>query len=244
MKLNEIFSQLTSGELSQVSIGGADAGVIPASAYPKVLDHINLGLTALFKRFHLKEGRVKIELQEQLQLYPLNSIYAVSNPKTAPFKFIKDSADAKFQDDVVKVEQVFTDDGTELVLNDKSNPLSVTTPSLQSLRVPPEILLGTVPELATTHLEIVYRANHPKLKVPLGYFDPTRVEVSLPDSHLLALCYFVASRAHAPIGMREEFNASNNFYAKYEAECSQLENDGIEVDQGVGNFRLLRNGWV
>lgn len=244
MKLKEIFDALTYGELSQVSIGGGKAGEILESAYPRVLSHINLGLTALFKRFNLKEGRLKIELQPQLEVYALNSIYAVANPKNSLVKFIKDTADNRFMDDLVKVQAVFNDSGEEMPLNDKFDPLSITTPTLTSIRVPSQIRENLIPELATTHLDIVYQATHPTLKVALGYFDPARVEVALPQSHLQALLYFVASRAHAPIGMREEFNASNNFYAKYEAECQQLENDGNEIDQGGGNFRLIRNGWV
>lgn len=244
MKLKEIFDALTYGELSQVSIGGGNAGEILESAYPRVLNHINLGLTALFKRFNLKEGRLKIELLPDWEVYSLNSIYAVGNPKVAPVKFIKDSAQDRFMDDLVKVEAVFTDSAVELTLNDKFDPLSITTPTATSIRVPRQIRENAVPGLDTTHLDLIYRATHHKLKVALGYFDPARVEVALPDTHLQALLYYVASRAHAPIGMRDEFNASNNFYAKYEAECQQLENDGNEIDQGGWSMRLVQNGWV
>jgi len=244
MKLKEIFDGLTYGELSQVSIGGGKAGEILVSAYPRVLNHINLGLTALFKRFNLKEGRLTLELQPNMRTYKLHSLYAVMNSKTAPVKYIKDTLDSPFKDDILKVERVLTDEGIELPLNDSMDPLSVTTDSQLVLRVPKAILDGTAEGLATENLELVYRAKHPNIVVPLGYFDPARVEVSLPDTHLQALLFFVAGRAHAPIGMREEFNASNNFMARYEAECVQLENDGNEIDQGSQSFKLFRNGWV
>lgn len=65
MKLIEIFNQLTFGELAQLSMGGMDAGEINDKNYDAVLSHINLGLTALHKRFPLKEGRLVVALQQE-----------------------------------------------------------------------------------------------------------------------------------------------------------------------------------
>lgn len=248
MKLQEIFDQLTYGELSNLSIGGGAAGVIGESAWPRVLAHINLGLTALYKRFNLKEGRITLELQPGVFSYSLNSLYAVSNLSSSQaVRYIKDTTTIPFKDDILKVEKILTDDGIPFPLNDSSNCYSINTPSSTSIRVPEDVVdsgSDLPQELETENLEIVYRANHPKLVIPIGYYDPTRVIVQLPDTHLQALLFFVAMRANTPIGMREEFNASNNFAAKYEAECQQLETAGLQVDQGSQNTRLERGGWV
>lgn len=48
MNLQEVFDQLSVGELSMLSVGGNDQGVIDESNWDKVLPHINLGLTALY----------------------------------------------------------------------------------------------------------------------------------------------------------------------------------------------------
>lgn len=99
--------------------------------------------------------------------------------------------------------------------------------------------------LKTGTVQIVYRASHPKITKGLTLFDPTRIQVQLPESHFNALLLFVASRAHTPGGMQGEFNAGNNYAAKYEAECDQLNTAGLRVDQGGGlNQRFHARGWA
>lgn len=247
MILKEIFDQLTHGELSQISIGGAESGEINESNYGQVLSHINLGLTALYKRFPLKEGRLTIALQPGRFTYPLSSQYAVSNStSTEPVKYILDTANP-FKDDIHKVARVNTSSQWELGLNDEGDMYSVFTPSACVLRVPSSIVVSgaELPSyLQTKQLEVVYRANHPKIVLGLGTFDPTTYTVELPDSHLEPLLLFVASRVNNPMGMANEFNAGNNYAAKYERACEQLEQINLRVDQGSQHNRIERGGWV
>lgn len=136
--------------------------------------------------------------------------------------------------EVLKVERVYGPDSTELGLNDESDPLACATPSPHSLRVP----VG----LASGSLEVVYRAKAPQLL--MGLTTPDEVEVELPYSHLEPLLLYVASRVHNPIGMVNELNMGNTYYAKYEAACQELEQVNLRVDQGSQNTRLRRNGWA
>lgn len=237
MKLQEIFDQLSTGEFCQISIGGAAAGVINTTNYANVLSHVNLGLTAIFKRFTLKEGRLVLQMQDGRTTYQINSAFAVNARRSREsVRYILDTADDPFSDDILKIERVMDDCGIDLPLNDASDTASVFTPSALTLRVPADLDSGT--------LTLVYRANHPKIVVGSDTFDPTRVEVQLPDSHMEPLLYYVASRVHNPIGMSNEFHAGNSYYAKYEAACQQLEGKGLQVDQGQTNTRLYRGGWV
>ena len=248
MKLIEVFNQLTHGELSNLSIGGRENGEITEENYKGVMAHVNLGLTDLFKRFTLKEGRLQLELQDDQALYSLSSKFAVNGKRSKEtVRYILDTVANPFRDDVLKIEQVITDAGCELELNNKSAQYSCFTPSAEVLRVPTIMVSGllSIPEqLKTEQLTVVYRANHPVFDTEVGSFDPGNTEVELPYTHLWALCLFVASRINNPIGMSQEFNAGNNYAAKYEAECQRLEADGYEVDQGAGNSRARRNGWV
>lgn len=237
MKLQEIFEQLAYGELSQIRIGQNDEGEVDETGYPTLVAHINLGLTTLYKRFPLKEGRLTLQLFLNRVTYPLTLAYAESNAASGEIKHILDAAEP-FQDDILKVERVYTLDMSELGLNDESNLNSVFTPSAQILRVPTEI--------TSIHEEllVVYRANHPILKLVGGYIDPLVTEVELPYSHLEALLYFVASRTHNPIGMVNEFHAGNSWAAKFEQECQKLEQYNLRVDQGTQWNRLNANGWL
>jgi hypothetical protein len=249
MKLQEVFDQLSSGEFEQLSIGGAAAGVIDSSNYARLLGHINLGLTAIFKRFTLKEGRLVLAPQDNQTDYTISSAFAVNGRRTTePVRYLLDSTADPFVDDILKIEKVLTDSGCVLGLNDHSDCFSCFTPTATSLRIPKILVDGTInlpPKLVTENLTLIYRANHPKIVMPVGYFDPNRVELQLPYTHLEPLLFFVAARVTTPRGLAQmEGQSANAYLTKYEHACAVLENQGYQVDQGAGNTRLCRNGWV
>lgn len=237
MKLSDIFSQLAYGELSQVSLVDQGTGLISTTKYAPVVAHVNMGLTALYTRFHLKESRLILPLRAGQVSYPLHSDEDIRVEYGAE----------DFENDILKVEKVLTDAGIELGLNDASDIYGCMTPSAAVLRVP-LVLVNKGPDLPadlmTDSLELVYRAGHPRIVIPSSGLLPAKVNIELPDSHLMALLLYVASRVHNPIGMSNEFHAGNSYYAKYEAECARLGHDGLGVDQGSHNTRAGRGGWV
>ena len=238
MKLSEIFSQLASSELSQTAYVDEVTGAIKAEKYPQLVSHVNLGLMALYKRFALKEGRVLITLQANRITYPLDTNEDVA--------MAVEDGDEEFDDGIIKIERIYTDSGTELAVNDASDPYSCFTSSLTTLRVPIAVVNkgpDLPEELLTDDLTVVYRAKHPLIVVKAS-FNPERVNVALPYSHLEPLLWFVASRVNNPMGMTNEFHAGNSYAAKYEKACQELEVRNIQVDQGRQNTRLVANGWV
>lgn len=238
MKLSEVFSQLTYGELSQLNLGGAEAGAIDTRNYPQVVAHVNLGLLALYTRFNLKENRLVFTLEAGKTSYPLNSNEDVL--------FVTGTGEEDFADDILKVERVYTAAGFELGLNDLEDAYSCMTPSNSMLRVPAAIAAQSMDmpdRFKTPTLTVVYRARHPMI-VATSSFNPSRVDLELPYTHLQALLLYVASRVHNPIGMSNEFHAGNSYAAKYEQACQQLEVQNLRVDQGSQSNRLQRNGWV
>lgn len=247
MKLSEIFSQLTTGELSMLNIGGAEQGIIQESNYQAVLNNINLGLSYIFHRFPLKEGRLKLVLFPDMVSYKLSSRYATTNVvSTEPIKYIDDLA-SPFMDDLTKVHAVFSETGEALSLNDNKDKYSCHTPSTHVLTVP-KAVTNQYPDLPeqykTEYLDIVYRAAHPKLVMDFGYLDPEEVEVDLPYPYLEPLLYFVASRSYHPMSMSSEINQGSSYAMKLEQACQRLELTNLAVDQGASNDRLIRNGWV
>lgn len=248
MKLQEVFDQLTHGELSQLSIGGNEPGYILPANYGRIMPHVTLGLTALYKRFHLKEGRLTLEFDGTRTVYPISSKFAVtSRSSRESVRYIKDSVSAPFKDDILKIEKVCTEAGYEFGLNDESDHYSLFTPTSTSLRVPISIAeqaIGLPDDLKSPQVEVVYRANHPVLNIDPEDIEPDGIDLELPYTHLQALLLFIASRVHTPTGMTNETNMGNVYYQKYEAECLQLEFTNLRVDQGSQNTRLVRNGWV
>lgn len=250
MKLKEVFDQLQYGELSQMFTATEMGKELGEANYKGVLHHVNLGLTDLYKRFYLKENQLTLEIQSGKTTYELHSRYAAANVRsTEPERFILDTSDAPFVDDIHQIEQVLTEMGYELALNNRANTLSCHLPAMNTLRIPLELANDSpiLPDcMRTNTLEVVYRANHPIISHGLGgigVLDPNQVEIELPYSHLYALLLFVASRAHNPTGMAE-FHSGNNYWAKYEAECQLLKDQALEVKDTPANTRLEKNGWV
>lgn len=246
-KLSQIFEQLTQGELSQVSMGGGEIGAIQEPHYRAIGNHVMLGLTALYKRFDLKRGQLVVELQSTRTTYPLHSKYAVMGVNSKePVRYIKDTVDDPFRDDLLKILTITGDSGYAFNLNDYTDHFSIVTPTLESIRVPIDVVNpGTelAKEYRTANLVIDYQANHPTFVPRVGFYDPQLTMIELPASHTQALLYFVASRVHNPIGMGQEFNAGNNWAQRYELECQRLEGEGGEIDSLAGNTRAERGGW-
>jgi hypothetical protein len=245
MTLQEIFDQLSYGELSQISMGGSgDAGINEAN-WERVLASVNLGLTELHKRFLLKEGRIDIQLEPGKNTYVLDKKYAQNNRESfGVTKYLLDSPDAVFENNVLKIERVYDDLGNELGLNQGGDSYDLL---LTSCRTPSYNTLVLPVDLKSEKVTVVYRENHPIILKEQGYFALDEVEVTLPYSHLEALLLYVASRIMNPIGVsgsQGQFHEGNNYAAKFEAACSRLEQTNLRIDQSERNSRLERNGWV
>lgn len=247
MLLQEIFDQLTYSEFSQLHLGGEGNGGIRDGNINKIVSVINTGLTALHTRFNLKEGKFNLELQPNMYAYLIESAYAKSTRiSRVPVRYIDDT-EIPFKNNLLKVERVLTERGLELNLNDKDDEFSILTPSVNTIRVPTVIVdkqVDVSSEYLTNYLTVYYRANHPLITEDAGMDDPESYEVDLPYSFLQALCYYVASRLHNPSGMVNQFHAGNSYAALYENECMRLEQYNLQIDRGVNNTRLEKNGWV
>ena len=242
MTLKQIFDLLSQGELSQIHLGGTQG--IDESNWERVLGAVNLGLTELHKRFPLRREQVVLQMQEGQLRYTLDVKHAVSNRENpTATKYLIDSAANPFIGRVLKIYKVFDAKGCELKLNRLGDAFdqahnTVRTPSYNTLILPTMLPVQT--------LTVEYLGNHPLLVKEQGYFNLEDVTVELPDTHLTALLYFVASRLFNPTGLsgNTAFHEGNNYEAKFEAECIRLENDGYENSEQEENCRLRRNGWV
>ena len=240
MKLSEVFEHLQYGELSNLGIVDKTSGLIPESLYPKVLSSVNLGVLELHKRFTLKKGILRIQLQPDQTMYRLEAKYQVGNKApTGTVQYILNDG-VKFQDDVLKVEKVITEKGCELGLNDQGSARSVATPQANMIYVSGLLQRTLRPSVLT----LEYRQGAKPMKICESAFDQLCVNVDLPDTHLMALLYFVASRLHNPIGFSQATTHEGNNYAnKFEQECLSLDFHNYEVDEVVQNHRACRAGW-
>jgi hypothetical protein len=239
MTLLQLFKDLTYGELSQLSIGS----LIPEESesepdprdYENILSHLNLGLRELYKRFFLLSKEINIQQEEEIETYVLSSRYAETNAaSTEPIKYIKDTVDDPFRDDVLKIEEVYDEGGNKLPLNDITEPLSVYTPSFQSVQIPYP--------LEENMFSVQYRACHPRVEYTPD-MDPATIEIMVPNSLYEALLYYIAARVQSSMG-GDQGQEGNDFFQKFENSCKMVELHGLEIQGEPGIWRFDQAGWV
>ena len=236
MTLKDIYDQLSFGELRLLFMGSDPDDVeqgLPEESFYKMLPHIQLGLTALHKRFELREGQVLVPLT-----WPTQSVYVLAAKKSLP---------EDWADDLLMIKAIYGElEGCEyeIPLNNGGYPDAIRTISFNTLQLPTDE--KEAPWLLETGtLRVVYRANHPRMDVPVANAAPLVTEVDLPDQYLEALCYWVASRLYNPVGMTPgAMHDGNNFYQKYEMACMQLEAQGQVINEANKSTQWAQGGWA
>jgi hypothetical protein len=240
MKLREVLNTLNSAELNNLSLFNKDTGEILPGKLSMLITSINLGLTDLHTRFLLKIGTIIVDLNATQMTYPLLPIYQVGNKApVGTVQYIRNDG-IKFKDNLLKIQQVFDDQGHELGLNDHNARRGVFCTSSNVLQVPQTL----THECKIGSLKIVYRMNAAKVQQCDDDVDIDCVDVDLDYTHLWALCLFVASRLHNPSGFGTGgVHEGNNYWGKYEAECARLDATNMRLDYIADNTKRLQKGF-
>ncbi|AGH57626.1 virion structural protein [Pseudoalteromonas phage pYD6-A] len=235
MKLSEFFSLLTYGELANLKVGGKDCGGIYPKYADEVTSYIRQGLTDLHSRFALKHSEVIVQQFEHITLYPLRSDYAVSNTSsTEPYKWISDTIERPFQDDIILIESVIDEGGNEIKLNTENDILSVYSPQ-------PDVLQIVSPKNENA-VAVMYKANH--TKIDLSTDVPSNIEIEIPPQLVRPLALYVSSLAHTSVGSIEGFQTGASKMIEYETACIQIDLLGLIHKEDWVNENIWRNGWV
>lgn len=235
MKLSEIFSYLTYGELSNLKVGGKDDEGIYPKYSDEVVTYLTQGLTALHTRFALKHNEVVVQQDESVTEYLLKSEYAQSNTEsTQPIKWIIDSEDNPFLEDIIKITEVYDELGAEVPLNIENAVWAIYTPQYNVVQIPEPN--------PTAAVAIIYRADH----TPLNLYakEPKDIEIDIPPQLIRPLCMYVASLAHTAIGSPEGMQTGFAKMQEFEAACVRHELEGSVHKEYWVNDRIWRNGWV
>jgi hypothetical protein len=242
MKLIDILKDLTYSELAGLNIGN----LVPDEAenqpdphqYEMIVGFINLGLKEIYKRFFLRSKEHVIQQHIEISTYKLHSDYAQTNtssPIAIAERYIMDTADNPFQDDILKIEEVYDEEGNKLPINDSSADATksqiVFTPTFRSLQISDPSDTLTV--------SVQYRACHARISSSLT-MDPSTVEVELPNSLQEALLFYVASRAYRATN-RE---TSADYWQLFKKSCDWVKQEGLEVQPEEAPWRFDDNGWV
>jgi hypothetical protein len=226
--LSDVLEQLQYGELAFLKLGELDTD----EERKKVISHISLGLTDLHKRFWLRSKDITINILPGIRDYVLSSKYNLTNLDTIYTKYIVDTAEQPFQDDLLRIERVFNELGEEQYLNDDYRDDSFYTPAYNRLRVP----------ISYTGSKVLleYRANHQKLNPDCDACD---IDLDLPPPLLEPLLLFVAHRATRSLNTDQNAE-STQYFQMYELACNNVMNKSFQIVPERTNIKLDVGGWV
>jgi hypothetical protein len=233
MQLSEILEYLMYGDLANLAIGSDEEGRIREKDLPKVISNINLGLIDLHKRFPILSKAVGIELYEHISDYILDKKYSytLKNPEVR-YHYLMDNHTEPFNNDVIKIERVFTEEYHEFPLNVENDSLSLYTPSYNRIQVPYPIQENV--------LLVEYRAYPARIEPTIA--DPSSVYVELPEALLECLVAYVSDKLYSRVG--KERPEANLYLQKYELECNRIDSLGVFNTTHRGNLKLEINQWV
>jgi hypothetical protein len=216
-------------------MGGFAGEDVREEDYRKVLAHLNMGLKELYKRFFLSSKELIVQLYDHISLYKLHSRYAVQNKLSSePLRWIMDSEFDPFQDDILKIEEIFNSDGCKVCLNDLNEPCSLFTPYYDTIQVPMPFK-GSI-------ISVHYRATHPLVRYN-PTMDPKDIDINLPEGLLEALLLYIGYRAVRSQG-GEAAQEGMNYLEMFEASCAKARDLGLQITPQYSNLKLDYRGWV
>lgn len=229
MLVSDVIKNLEYGELS--NHGMFMTGTISEQDKAKLIYNINIGLTELYTRFPLLTRELTIIQKEGKTAYTIDKRHAVSDKASANYdKYIIDNDANPFLDDLVRILNVYDEEGNEIRVNDATSGCSVFTPAVNILEVP-------IP-IDTNALFVIYQAKHYELTT---YTD----EIKLPHQFVPALLAYVAYRVYQGGSAQEHINLANMMQQRYELYCTQQREYGTDNSaEHDHNVKPCLGGWI
>lgn len=231
--VEELFTMLSFGELSNLSMSGEGNGTIAEGSQGKIIYYTNKALLELYSRYAIRSKEVIVKMIGGYTNYFLYKRYAQSRPNedsTDPVYII--DATNPFKQDVIKVLDIYSASGWKYPLNDEENRFSLFTPYPNQIQIPmpePDYLLS-----------VIYQAKHPKLQ-----YGVLSQLIYLPEVLHGALTSFIASEVFSHIGGPENTAKGAEHLAKYEAACKKAEDqDLVSTAISTTNTVFKQRGWV
>lgn len=235
MKIADLFRQLSYGELSNLSISGSGSGIILEEKQPQLVHYLNDGLLAIYTKFLLSEKELVIEQIEHVTKYYFQRKHAETSGSENEYLYIKDLPEAPYQDDLIKVLEVYHSNGFRYPLNDVGNPRSLFTPQPNILQI-----MNPVQGL---ELSVIYQASHPKVvdeTIPL--LDQI---IELPIYLENALQLYMAHKVFSHMNGPENIIKGQEYLHAYEAECLEVKDrDLVNQTFHTTHSKLEQRGFV
>lgn len=234
MKLADVFKKLSFSYLSELSISGEGSGQIVEEHRPKIIQRINEALLTLYTRFPLRVKTLTLETFSTVNEYYLRPEYAVTSDSVEAIRYIIDTEQMPFANDILMIENIVDVDGFSVPFGDAESECSWRLPQYDTIVIDAPI--------DATRFRIYYRAMPEE--VPFGPLNPNNVEIRLPRILENALLAHVAGNVYGNMSMEGALAKSQNFLDTYENECKILEERNVlNTSIAHTNIKPKLNGW-
>lgn len=221
MRLSTLFSQLETSELNQLSCIDPVTGKIKPEKYKDIVSVMNQGMIDLHTRFKLKIGTVTVPIDADTAEYDLAKIDPYVRARFLQLHDVRDEHDRVLPTGGYGGHHINFITSMKMVV--------------------PENLRRVYP---IRQVVVQYRAMPAAIGNCDCDVDPEFDEVDLPQPYVWALCLYIASRLHTPVGLQDGTYRVNAFLGLYNAECTRLKDENVELDYQQDMGHLRRGGWA
>lgn len=213
LTLEKMLNKLALGELSGSSaVCDVTQGTLEEKYIPTVVSYLNDGLLELHSKFILRRKQVIILPAQGRDMYHICSDNAIKGDIAAisSEKYIIDSDENPFIDDLITVIDVFDQTGCEICMDDREDPKSIHTVDYDTLQI------NTC--WAGQLLPVIYQAMHEELS-----HSTLDQRIRLMPFLRRALENYVAYRLFSSMNGAENLGKSQDAFARYESICNEAE---------------------
>jgi len=228
--LSQLFSYAATLDSASINFGGDDEGMIAGKHYPKVINAMNLALVEMYTEFPLRERSLHIQLYAHITDYILHPDYAQTNTtSTELYKYIQDPANDPFvENNVIKIERVYDEEGEELSLNRDTDAYSLYTPAYNILQHP-------YPDDDNAVI-ITYRSLPETIPVDA---DPDTYDVKLPTQLLNLFLIFTNHKLLSSVNKQESYAKLNEYISVLNSIKSRM----LFAEDDFSTDKLEAMGW-
>lgn len=236
--VRELLERLATGAISNLSLSeGVDQygnQTIKDEQVPKVLRAANAGLVELATRFNLREKELVLRTIPGVTVYPLRKQHCMSHQGLHPC-FILDEL-KPFDGDLIKVLGVVGPDQKPRPLNDHGHPLSVFTPSPDTLQI-----------LENCAIPLIFSVAYQAMLTPLEVKGAGVLEqvVQIPAFFQGALESYIAHKIFSGMVGAEYLTKSQEQLSLFEAACITAQSyDLTSSSQPTSHHKLEERGFI
>jgi len=214
MRLVELLDFLRYSDIRSFNLTQDKSYELKEEAYPVIGACLNRAIRKIHTDFNLRQREVIIQVRQEIDRYYLRSHHAITNDDPGYAKYLIDTRELPFRDDLVQVLRVRDEYGRDYTINTIGSPHNVMLPEYDCIEVPVD---ETEPALS-----VIYQAH-------CGYIDVTQKnqEIYIPtyveEAVQLYLMYLIANTQANQVDQQK----AQFLLMRYKDEIIELKNTGI-----------------